>query len=338
MTRATVPLVCLGNAIVDVIGVVEEDFLAFHGLPKGVFRPVDAAEAARVQAALPAPRAVPGGSAANTAAVAAALAVPVSFIGKVGDDPEGALFAAGMREAGVAVPVGAAPGLPTSRCVVAVTPDGERSMSTHLGACQSLCTAEVDAGLCAEAGFLFLEGYAWSSDRLAAPCRTALRAARDAGRRVAVTVSDPSIAKREAEAFLGLAEEGEADLFFANRAEALALTGTGDVGSAVEALRARPGTWVVTLSGDGCLVVREGRADAYPAHPATVVDTTGAGDAFAGGFLAALCHGMGLGRAAGLASFCAAHVIARVGARPDAALADLCARLGHAIPRAGSAP
>jgi sugar/nucleoside kinase (ribokinase family) len=330
MQEPTLRIVAIGNAIVDVIGEADEAFLETHGLGKGLMRLVGGDEAERIAAALGSTTARPGGSAANTAAVASALGAAGAFLGKVRDDAAGRVFVDGMAQAGVACPVPPAAGGPaTSRCVVAVTPDGERTMSTHLGACQTLSEADVDAGLVAGAGVLFLEGYAWTSPSLSPACRKALEAARGAGRRVALTLSDPGIAAAHRGELLDLVRGGLVDLVFANAREAVALAGTADVPQAVAFLRCERGTWVVTRSAEGALLVEGGAAEAVPAHPAeAVVDTTGAGDAYAGGYLAGLALGMPSTDCARLAGFAAAHVIGRIGARPEGNLADLARRAG----------
>ncbi len=322
------PLVCVGNAIVDVLGSVDDGFLARHGLPKGAMRSVDGDTAGRVQDAFGSAVLVPGGSAANTAVVAAALGAPVTYLGKVRDDEAGRMFSAGMAASGISFPVPpAADGPATSRCVVAVTPDGERTMSTHLGACQTLSAGEVAANLGAGDLALFLEGYAWTAPTLAAAAGEALLAVRGRGGMAALTLSDAAIAEAFRHTFLGLARDNLVHLFFANAREARALTGAPDEVEAARRLAGeQPGTWVVTRSGDGCLVVHDGKVEAYAARPVdAVVDTTGAGDAFAGGFMAALSAGSTLAGAAAMAAFAAAHVISRVGARPAPDLRALAA-------------
>jgi len=331
MTEPAPRIVFVGNAIVDVLGAGDDGFLAAQGLGKGLMHPVDEAGADRLHGLLGTVAIVAGGSAANSAAVAAALGTGCAFLGKVRDDTAGRTFVAAMTAAGVDFPVPpAAAGPATSRSVVV-----ERTMATHLGACQTLAADDVDEALVAGAGRLFLEGYAWTSPSLAPACRKALAAARGAGRPAALTLSDAGLAAAHRDAFLGLVREGHVDLVFANRREALALAGTDDEGEALARLRRERGTWVVTRSGEGCLVVSGDFVEAVPAVPvARVVDTTGAGDAFAGGFLSGLAAGLPPVRAARLAGLAAGHVIGRVGARPGSELPDLAAAAGLSGPTA----
>jgi sugar/nucleoside kinase (ribokinase family) len=304
----------IGNAIVDVIAPVGHDFLSRHDLHPGSMTLVDEARAAALEAAMPPGKTVSGGSAANTCAMAARLGARVGFLGKVAEDGLGRAFRAGMAEAGVDFPSAPlAEGAPTGRCLVLVTEGGQRTMATLLGASVAFGEHDVDAARVASAQVVYLEGYLFDPPAAQRAFRQAAAAARQAGRRVALSLSDAFCVDRHRRAFAELLPE--VDLLFANEAEAASLFETNDLGSAVEALAGCVTLAVVTRSEAGSLIVAGGERIAVPAAPATVVDTTGAGDAYAAGFLAGWVRGEGLARCGAMGAEAAAEVIGRFGAR-----------------------
>ena len=325
MADPTLDILCVGNAIVDVLAPVDEGFIAAHGLEKGSMRLIDAAEAGRLYAALPPGREVGGGSAANTAAGVAAFGARAGFVGRVADDALGATFTRDIRAAGVTYatpPGGAEP--PTARSMIAVTPDAQRTMSTFLGASLSLDAADLPEALVASAAILYLEGYLWDPERPRAAMQGAIGIARAAGRRVALSLSDAFLLARHGDDFRALLHDGALDLMFANEAEAVALTGTASFDDAARALAGAAAIVVVTRGADGAVVLADDTRYAVPAAlvPA-VIDTTGAGDLFASGFLAALTRALPLPECARWGAVAAGEVISHYGARPEANLRAL---------------
>lgn len=323
-------VLAVGNAIVDVLAPVDDAFLAAERLDKGSMRLIDADEAERLYGALPPAREVSGGSAANTAAGVAALGGRAGFVGRVADDQLGAVFAHDIRAAGVVYRTTAGRAEPpTARCLIAVTPDAQRTMSTYLGASQDLSEADLDEATVAGAAILYLEGYLWDPERPRAAMRRAIDVAHAAGRRVAFSLSDAFLLARHGEDFRALLRDGLVDVLFANEAEALALTGAGGFDGAAAALAGAAAIVVVTRGADGAVVLAGAERHAVEAaRVAHVVDTTGAGDLFAAGFLAGLARGLPLPECARWGAVCAGEVIGHYGARPEADL--------HALVGAGS--
>ena len=321
-------VVGIGNAIVDVLARVEEAFLAAHGVPKGGMRVIDEAAARALYAAMPPSREISGGSAANTIAGLAALGVRTAYVGKTRDDQLGRIFAHDIRALGVHYdgPVAAA-GPETARCLVLVTPDGERSMSTCLGVSGLLAPAEIDVALMGRADWLYLEGYLFDLPEAKDAYRRAIAAVRAGGGRVAFTVSDAFCVARHREDMLALIRD-HVDLLFANRSELAALYGTDDLEAGIAAAGRDVAMAAVTLSGDGAVVTAAGARLAVPAVATAVVDTTGAGDLFAAGFLAGIARGRSPGDCARMGCVAAAEVISHIGARPEADLAELMAAAG----------
>jgi sugar/nucleoside kinase (ribokinase family) len=321
-------VLAIGNAIVDVIATADDAFLAAQQLDKGSMRLIDAAEAERLYAVMGPGREVSGGSGANAAAGMAALGCSVAFIGRVADDQLGQVFAHDIRAAGVdyLTPF-ADTGNPTARCLIMVTPDAQRTMNTFLGASQDLTEADVDYALVAQAGITYLEGYLWDPPAPRAAMARALQVARDHGRRVAFTLSDAFCVERHRDDFLMLAD-GKVDVLFANEVEIKSLYRTDDFDAAVAAIQGRLPIAVITRSEKGALVVTPDDRIAVPAAPVEkVVDTTGAGDLFAAGFLAGLARGRALADCARLGAVAAAEVISHYGARPEADLKALTAHI-----------
>lgn len=319
-------VLAIGNAIVDVIATADDAFLAAQKLDKGSMRLIDAAEAERLYGVMGPGREVSGGSGANAAAGIAALGCSVAFIGRVADDQLGQVFAHDIRAAGVDyLTAFADSGNPTARCLIMVTPDAQRTMNTFLGASQDLTEADVDYGLVAQAGITYLEGYLWDPAAPRAAMAKALSVARDNGRKVAFTLSDAFCVERHRDDFLRLAN-GQVDVLFANEVEIKSLFQTDDFDTAIRAIQGKLPIAVVTRSEKGALVVTADGTVAVPAAPvAKIVDTTGAGDLFAAGFLAGLAKGRELGDCARLGAIAAAEVISHYGARPEADLKALTA-------------
>ena len=316
----------IGNAIVDVVARAEESFLSRHDMHKGTMALIDAATADRLYAAMPPGQESSGGSAANTCAAAAGLGARVAYLGKVADDQLGAVFAHDIRAAGVHFP--SAPlqgGAPTARCLILVTPDGQRTMNTFLGACVSLGEADVDPALVADAAVTYLEGYLFDPPAAQAAFHRAAAAAHAAGRQVALSLSDPFCVNRHRAAFRALVA-GHVDILFANEAEITALYEANDFEAAAEQARTDVALAALTRSEAGSLILRGAETVAVAAEPAKVVDTTGAGDAYAAGFLAGLTAGRDLATCGRIASIAAAEVISHYGARPLADLRALTAK------------
>ena len=315
----------LGNAIVDVIAPVDEDFLIGARLRKGAMQLVDEAQAEALYDAMGATTIVSGGSAANTIAGVASFGGKGAFVGKVRADEAGHAFAHDIKEAGVhfATPA-AAEGPATARCLVLVTPDGQRTMNTFLGACQNLTRADIDADDVAASKILYLEGYLWDPPEAKKAFIEAARIAHDAGREVALTLSDLFCVDRHQQEFLSLIRDGVVDILFANESELHALYQTADFDIALAALRQENILAAVTRSEKGAVVVKGAETFAVPAAPIdTLVDTTGAGDLFAAGFLTGYTRDEPLARCARLGSLAASEIIQHYGARPEVVLARL---------------
>jgi sugar/nucleoside kinase (ribokinase family) len=322
----------IGNAIVDVIARTEEDFLLKQGMRKGTMALIDEPRAEAIYSAMGPAIESSGGSAANTIVGLASLGARAAFIGKVKDDTLGRAFAHDIRAAGVAYATPpAADGASTARCYVLVTPDGERTMNTYLGAAQDLRPDDIEADVVAASTILYLEGYLWDPKNAKDAFVKAAQIAHEAERTVALTLSDAFCVDRWRAEFLHLMRSRTVDLIFANEAELHSLYETSDFNTAVAALRADVGTAVVTRSEKGCLVIGPDGTEAVPAFPVErVVDTTGAGDLFAAGFLSGLARGADDRTCGRLGALAAAEVIQHLGARPETSLRDLASENGLA--------
>lgn len=322
----TLDLLGIGNAIVDVQARAEDAFLAAHGMPKGGMALIDAATAEAIYAAMGPGVESSGGSAGNTCAVAAALGARVGYLGKVADDGLGKVFAHDIRAAGVRFPTAPlAGGAPTARCLILVSPDGQRTMNTFLGACVTFGPDDVDEAEVASAAITYLEGYLFDPPAAQAAFFKASRAAHAAGRRIALTLSDAFCVGRHRAAFREFVKE-ETDILFANEAELLSLYETEDFDAALALLRQEVALAAVTRSEKGSVVVAGAERFDIAAVPTKVVDTTGAGDAYAAGFLAGLAHGKTLPECGRWGSVAAAEAISHFGARPQADLKALVAQ------------
>jgi sugar/nucleoside kinase (ribokinase family) len=329
VTPATIDVVALGSAIVDVLSHCDDDFVAAHGLVKGTMALVDAGRAGALYASMGPGVEMSGGSAANTAAGVASLGGRAAFVGKVADDQMGRIFAHDLRAAGVAYTTPPAPsdGPGTATCLILVTPDAQRTMNTFLGVAGELGADDVDEALVASAAIAYLEGYLVGLPSAEDALARAVKAARGAGRRVALTLSDPVWVAHRRDDFLALL--GDVDVLVANEAEAQALTGEHDLDAVLAALSRSCPVVAVTRSEHGAVVTDGQETAAVPAAPVhQVVDTTGAGDLFAAGFLRGLVAGLALPDCARLGCLAAGEVVSHVGARPQTSLAELAAAAG----------
>lgn len=327
MTEMRYDVLCIGNAIVDVLSTVEDDFLAGHAIVKGSMTLIDEPRAEHLFAAMGPATVISGGSAANTAVGVASLGVRAAFMGKVRTDQVGQLFTHDLRATGVHFPTDAAEtGPATARSFILVTPDGQRSMNTYLGACQGLGPDDVEADVVRASAITYLEGYLWDPPAAKEAFKAAASIAHEAGRKVAITLSDSFCVDRYRDEFLDLIRSRTVDLVFANEAEMHALYQTADFDTAVAAIRGTCDLAVVTRGAAGSLVVAAEAVTAVPAQPiAELVDTTGAGDLFAAGFLAGYARGADHQTCARLGALAAAEVIQHLGARPAQRLDRLAA-------------
>jgi sugar/nucleoside kinase (ribokinase family) len=329
MPEMRLDVLCIGNAIVDVIANASDEFLSAEGLVKGSMRLIDAAEAERLYAHMGPAHQVSGGSAGNTAAGVAALGARAGFVGQVAPDQLGKFYRHDLTAAGVEFTTPAAEvGAPTARSMILVTPDGHRTMNTLLGAAQHLPTSALDEAQIRSSAILYLEGYLWDPETPRYAMLRAIEVARQAGRKVAFTLSDTFCVDRHRDGFNALLDERRIDILFANQAEIEALAGVPHLESAVAAVQGKVETLVVTRSEDGALAVREAeRVDVPAERIAKLVDTTGAGDLFAAGFLVGEARGLGLQTSLRLGAICAAEVIQHYGARPETDLKSLAGDL-----------
>lgn len=314
----------LGNAIVDVIAPTDDAFLLKHNIAKGVMTLIDEFRAQTLYEALPETREIAGGSAANTMAGVASFGGSGLFVGRVKDDRLGESFAASMSRTGIDYSTKMAnTGAGTACCLIAVTPDGQRSMNTYLGASRELTPSDIDEKKIARARVLYIEGYLWDAPDAKAAINKAIAATKRAGHKVALTLSDPFCVGRWREEFLDL-WKNDLDILFANEEEAKALFEVEDFDGALQAGRQRAGILALTRSEKGCVVANGKELHVLDAEPVShVVDTTGAGDQFAAGFLYGLTHGQPLDRCGKLGALAAAEVISHYGARPEMNLSKL---------------
>lgn len=327
MASPSFDIVAIGDAIVDVIATCDDAFLREHGLPKGQMQLLEPAEADSLYAAMGTARETSGGSAANTMAGVAAMGGRAAFVGQIADDQLGRIFAHDMRALGVAFdtpPIDGA--LPTGRCLILVTPDAQRTMNTCPGASHLLTPASLDEPLIRAASVLYLEGYLFGPKEPRAAMRRAVEIAHDAARQVAFTLSESVCIAGRKEDMLAMIEAGDIDLLFANEDETLQLTGRSDLDEAIGDLSRKVDCLVVTRGAAGALAVEQGRRTEIPAAPVSkVVDTTGAGDLFAAGFLTARCRDASLERCLRAGAAAASEIITHFGARPEADLKRLVA-------------
>jgi sugar/nucleoside kinase (ribokinase family) len=317
-------VVGIGNAIVDVLAHAEEGFLARHGLNKGTMTLIDAERATALYGAMGPGIEVSGGSAANTIAGLASLGSRAGYIGKLGADELGRIFRHDIRANGVAfeTPV-AASATPTARCLIFVTPDAQRTMNTYLGACIELSPEDIDPAMIGRAKVTYLEGYLWDPPAAKQAFLKAARIAHEAGRKVALSLSDPFCVDRHRDEFRDLLRD-HVDILFANEAEICSLWEVDRFDQALELTRGLCETAALTQSAKGSLVLSGAETHMIEAAPvARVVDTTGAGDLYAAGFLHGYCRGLPATDCGRYASLAAAEAISHFGARPERPLAQL---------------
>ncbi len=330
MTAPRYDVLGIGNAIVDVIARAEDDFLIKQNMQKGSMALIDEGRAKSIYDAMGPATESSGGSAANTIAGVASFGAKAAFVGKVREDNLGKAFAHDIRALGVGFDTPqAADGPSTACCYIMVTPDGERTMNTYLGAAQNLSPSDIDPKLIGDAAITYLEGYLWDPPHAKEAFLKASKAAHDAGRMVALTLSDAFCVGRYRDEFLKLMRDKTVDLIFANEAELKSLYETADFDTAVAVLQKDTKLAVVTRSEKGCVVVSGDGVKAVPAAPVEkVVDTTGAGDLFAAGFLFGLARGRGHVACGKLGALAAAEVIQHMGARPAVSLQALAQENG----------
>lgn len=324
MKPDTLHAVTIGNAMVDIIASVDEGFLTEHNLTKASMMLVDDGRSAYLRSKVAANVMSSGGSVANTSHGLASLGGRAGFIGKIADDDLGGVFSNDLHQAGVSFfPASKDHGLPTGRCVIVVTPDGQRTMSTYLGAGAVLCPADINKAAVQSAEWVFLEGYLFDQDDAKEAFRVAAQYAHEAGRKVALTLSDSFCVQRHHADFYALVCD-DVDLLFANEHELAVLFGTDDFAASVQVLRDKCPLAVVTRSKKGSVVITADDYIEVPALPVDpIIDATGAGDMYAAGFLYGLTHEKSLEQSAEIGTICAAEVIMHMGPRPQVALASL---------------
>ena len=324
MATAEFDVTGIGNAIVDVIAHADDAFLTANGIEKGAMTLIDAARAEELYGRMGPGIEVSGGSAGNTMAGIASLGGRGAYIGKVHGDQLGQVFRHDIRAAGVHFETAAGHGgAPTARCLILVTPDAQRSMNTFLGACVELGPEDIDEALIANSQVTYLEGYLWDPPRAKEAFRKAASTAHGAGRKVSLSLSDSFCVHRHHAEFLDLVE-GHVDILFANEHEITALYKTDRFEDALEAVKRLGKTAALTRSEKGAVIVSGGEVVEVPAAPvARVVDTTGAGDLYAAGFLYGFTRGLSPAVCGRIGALAAAEIISHVGARPDVVLADL---------------
>jgi sugar/nucleoside kinase (ribokinase family) len=325
VTSSNLDIVAIGDAIVDVIATTDDAFVHDWRLPKGGMQLLTAEEADELYAAMGPAREISGGSAANSMAGAAALGLDVAFIGQVANDQLGDIFAHDMVSLGVRFetrPLPAPP--PTGRCLILVTPDAQRTMNTCPGASHELTSATLDAELIRSASLTFLEGYLWGPERPRAAMLEAARIAHSGGRTVAFTLSESLCIGDRRQGVHGMIAAGTVDILFGNEDEVRHLTGCGDLSGCIDALSPHVATLVITRGANGALAVEGGeRVEIAAPRVDRIVDTTGAGDLFAAGFLAGRCRGRPLKACLETGALAAAEIISHFGARPEVDLREL---------------
>lgn len=332
MSLPTTDVIAIGNAIVDVMAPCDDAQVERLGMARGGMTLIDTDRARELYEAMGPAREVSGGSAANTLAGLAALGAKCAFIGQVADDQLGEVFAHDIRAGGIAFATPTRAGdPPTARCLIFVSPDGQRTMNTYLGASQYLPASALDEAAIANAAVLYLEGYLWDPEEPRVAMRQAIATARNAGRKVAFTLSDAFVIARYGDDFRAMIDAGDIDILFANHVELAALTGEDDFEAGLAALAPKVQVLVVTRSEEGAVAVSGNeRADVAAEPVAKVVDTTGAGDLFASGFLFGHVRGRPLQDCLRLGAICAGEIISHYGARPEADLKALVAeRMGY---------
>ncbi len=326
MTEAIYDVLAIGNALVDVIAHADDATLRAQGMTKGAMTLIDADRADELYAAMPPAVEISGGSAANTIAGVASLGGRAAYVGKVSDDQLGAVFRHDIQAVGVSYGVPPADSLSTGRCLIFVTPDAQRTMNTYLGASTQLSTRDIDGDLVAASKITYLEGYLWDPPEAKAAFVQAAEIAHAAGRRVALTLSDSFCVDRHRASFLHLVEH-HVDILFANEAEILSLYQEDRFDDALQRVRGHCEIAALTRSEKGSLVIAGDEVHVIDAERVgAVVDTTGAGDLYAAGFLYGLAVGRDLATCGRIGAIAAAEVISHIGARPEIPLRQLIAK------------
>lgn len=333
MTNVTYDALCIGNAICDVFAHVEDDFLVAEGLVKASMRLIDTGEALRLYDKMGQTVRISGGSAGNTAAGIASLGGKPAYLGKVARDELGDSYAHDMKGTGVYFNtdplVG---GAPTARSMILITPDGERTMNTYLGACVELSPKDVDPAVVAASAVTYMEGYLWDPPAAKLAFLEAAKIAHENGRKVGLTLSDAFCVDRYRDEFQGLLRDGVVDLMFANEHELKSLYQTADLDTAIAAARETCKLTALTLGSNGAMAItREETVHAPALKVSEVVDLTGAGDLFASGFLFGLARDFDLKTSTELGCLCASTVITHVGARPERPLKSVAAQSGFPV-------
>lgn len=316
----------IGNAIVDVLSFVDDAYLERNTLTKGSMLLVDEARSKELYAQMGQATECSGGSVANSLAGLASLGARTAFIGKVKSDQLGSIFTHDMHTVGVhfdSKPASEGPA--TANCLVCVTPDAQRTMATYIGACSNVSETDIDAQIITQSAVLYIEGYLWDTEHAKAAIRKGMKLAREAGRKVAFTLSDTFCVDRHRDEFLDMIAS-DIDILFANEAEVKSLYQTDDIDAALNKLRGACEIVAVTRSEKGSVVLTEADVHNAPAQTVhRVIDTTGAGDLYASGFLFGLTRGWDMGSCAMLGNCCAAEIIQQVGARSLRPLKELVA-------------
>lgn len=324
MTDARYDVIGIGSAIVDILSRTDDEFIAANGMVKGTMALISSAESSALYERMGRAIEMSGGSAANTMAGIASLGGAPAFIGKVGDDKFGEIFRHDIKAVGVDYHGGEdrPAQLPTATCLILVSPDGQRTMNTYLGACTELSPTDIDDARIANARVTYIEGYQWDTPRAKQAIRKACKTAKDAKRQVALSLSDPFVVDRHRGELLTLIKE-DVDLLFGNEDEIFQLYEASDLETAIERLRAANVLACMTRGAKGAVVFDGDTTAAVPAMPVSeVVDTTGAGDLFAAGFLYGYTHGRDLEGCAKLGAMAAAQIVAQMGARAETPLRD----------------
>lgn len=323
-------VVGIGNAMVDVLARAEDSFLAEAGVQKGIMQLIDMARAVDLYSRVGPAKEVSGGSAANTIAGIAHLGGRTAYVGKVKDDQLGAIFAHDLRAQGAGYETAMAPKseeAETGRCIVIVTPDGERSMNTYLGVTEFLTADDIDETQMADAEWIYLEGYRFDGPESHAAFAKAIAACKGAGGKVSITLSDPFCIERHRDAFRDMIRD-HVDLLFCNRAEMRSMYQTDDFDAALAQAASEVAIVACTDSEHGVHILADGQRWHVPAVPTRIVDATGAGDLFAGAFLWGLTNGHDLETCGKMGNLAASEVISHIGARPEADLKALFAEQG----------
>lgn len=333
MINKPLDVLTIGNAIVDILAQADEDFIVKQNVIKGVMQLIDEERAEQLYKAMGPATIVSGGSAANTAVGIASLGGKASFIGKVKNDELGNIFSHDLKAIQVQFStVQASNGPATARCFILVTPDGERTMNTYLGACHGLDENDISKEQIASTKIVYLEGYLWDPPKAKKAFRKAISYAHETQAQVALTLSDSFCVDRYRDEFIALLRDGSIDILFANMSELKSLYETSDENTAITALRNEGILGVITRSEEGALLVSREETKSVPAFPVKkVIDTTGAGDLFAAGFLAGYTKGLSAEESASLGALAAAEIISHMGPRPQQNLKDLAEQEGFKL-------